>query len=213
MSYVKFEKENSFLLKHQLHNFSTEELEENYFKDKESIINFFRYTGQLLIDDPCFLLIEESNIRKIYKIINDYRFSKTACKSLCEIENNLIMKLNNLKQYKSEDLLNKYIDQQKIGRMWRGEIEKNLPSLMAFDYNVIDSLKTKNADKVNTNLFLSSSIYLMTEFPEFYSCNPEIISESIKKFNSMIASDDKFISKKSKYLSKHMTKVLNRINK
>ncbi len=208
MNYKLPKKELSFLLKHQLLSFDKDEIYEIY-KDRNQYLEFLRSINQLIIDDPCFLVLEDKNIDKIQYVINKERFENKTVKDLTPIQNELIVKLNVLKNLNKETIIPRYIDQQMIGRGCIAMTKTALIKQIAHDYYLIHSLKEDTLENLEPSNFMCSTFYLLEEYPEMYKEHPEYLQETIdyvNKIKQQNESENETLYNFSKKLNKELVK-------
>lgn len=170
--------ESIFLLKNLLHICNIDELKDIYLLDELKYFYFINDLNMLLEEDPYSIFILNRARNKILNMITLYRGSEIRNKVLDNLSNKAIIKYNTIKKVENSPELEKYKEFQKSRRLITDNLL--LPSLIAFDYCLIDGLKNNRLDQLDPETVLSSSVYLLHTYPEIYQNNKNYVDRTVE---------------------------------
>ena len=150
-------------LKNHLYHLDLKELEEVYLYNRTCYLGFLGNLDQLLDYDAYSLFLIKDAKENVLNLIMKYRETpKLHEEVLTETSNAVISKINLASQQLERDKLENYIIQQKETRCLSDV--KYVPSMIAFDSEVIDGIENKTLEDLEDPQYVLSSIYYLFNF-------------------------------------------------
>lgn len=155
-------------LKNHLYNLDINELKEVYLYNKTCYLGFLGHLDQVLDYDPYSLFLIKDAKENVLNLIMKYRETPELHEDvLTETSNELICKMNLAEQQLEKDKLEEYIKLQKNYRCLKDE--RYIPTMLAFDSEVIDGLENDSLDDLEEPAYVLSSInYLLYYYNGIY---------------------------------------------
>ena len=150
-------------LKNHLYHLNQEELEEVYLYNKTCYLEFLVSLDQLLDYDTYSIFVIKNAKEMILNLMMKYR-EKSDLKETVFTENTniVIRKINIASSQLEQEKLEEYIELQKNYRCLRDE--RYIPSMLAFDAEVIDGLENNKLDELDGPEYVLSSLNYLLYF-------------------------------------------------
>lgn len=203
---ISISKELSFIYKNELVYCDEKKLLELY----NSLNDYYKFLGLnsiLISEDPGFLAFLPSVINNILYVINYNRNEYKTKGDIKLLENEIIVNLNNLKQSSTEEFKEEYREFQCEFRMYNFQTDKEIARSIAYDAIVIKALENEDLSKLDTNMFISSTSYLLDEYSELYKNNKKYIDMTLYKLEDIKLDSDKYQKKQIKIIKKQINKI------
>lgn len=200
MSRVK-EKELEYFIKNKLSYMSVEKIFES-LSSKEDYEMFLGMVSVLFNEDQLFLASFPKIIDHILEVINHKRFEYKTIGKVRLVENEIIILLNELKDFNTYECREQYRKFQSEIRMFPIKTDEELVCIVADDVYTIRSLENHNVSSIEKKKFLSSTAYLIETFPELYMENKEYIEQTLEYIKAPKKDEDPYIRKSTKVIQK-----------
>lgn len=168
----------------QLISANLDDLLEECQKEDE-YIQFLSSLRLLLKNDHLFFNYLPEVIEFLFTIINQKRFSFGTQGDIRNLENEIICKLNHIRSSLNQEDADFYHKMQQILRMTDYDNRKQVLTSMSYDMILLLKLEKDELDSTNPYLFLQSTSYLTSTFPEYYKKHPNYVTESINYLNKI----------------------------
>lgn len=181
------------------------------FSDDSSYKNFITSILELTMSDPCFCYLKDFE-DKILSLINHNRFKLKTSGYFRELENDAVVRLNQGKTNASK-MLCYYKENEEWLRRYHFDDLDILLDAVAYDSNVIDMFncvdrKEQSSDDIDIDYFLSSTAFLLNQYPILYQINPNYINytkqvlKAIKQQEKSLIQQVDFTEKKLELVKK-----------